>query len=177
MKKGRFMKMALSGTAAVLTLMLNAQNVQTEKANLIENGSFEGRMLSWHGPGIADMEIFTDGKTSLKLDNKGKPVFMYVQQNIKARLKPSTEYVFSVDIKRMNKKGTVMAAVLEKENKNNTDWTSTHECGKQGQSEKWEHFESKFTTDSEIYDSVIILYNVNTEGAVWYDNVSLVEVK
>ena len=35
MKKGRFTKMVLSGTVAVLTLMLNAQNVQTEKANLM----------------------------------------------------------------------------------------------------------------------------------------------
>jgi hypothetical protein len=83
-----------------------------------------------------------------------------------------------VDIKRtVNEKGTVMAAVLEKENKNNTDWTSTHECGKLGQSGKWEHFELKFTTGSEIFDSVVILYNINTEGIVWYDNVSLIEVK
>ena len=179
MKKGRFMKMALSGTVSVLALMLTAQNVQTEKLNLVENGGFEKDItVLWDGPGTVDNEIFKDGKGSLKLDNKGTKAFMYDQQNITKKLKPSTKYVFSVDIKRTsNEKGRVLAAVLEKENKNNTDWTSIHECGGKGQTGKWEHFELEFTTESEIYDSVVILYNIETEGIVWYDNVSVVEAK
>ncbi len=78
MKKGRFIKTALSVAATGLALILNAQNVRTEKVNLVVNGNFEDGVVSWSGPGSveADSVEFKDGKGSLKLDNKGKPEFM-----------------------------------------------------------------------------------------------------
>lgn len=170
--------MALSGTLAVLALMLNAQNIQAEKVNLVGNFSFEYGVENWTGPGAADSGTFTNGKSSLKLDGVEKPGCIYDSQNITANLKPSTKYVFSVDIKRATvEKGTVYAAVLEKAKQDDKGWTSTHACGSDGQAGKWEHFELKFTTGTEINFALVILYNVNTGGAVWYDNVSLVEAE
>ena len=178
MEKGRFVKMALSVTAVVLALMLNVQNVQAGKLNLVVNGGFENGVVQWSGPGVADSVEFKDGKSSLKLDGAGKPVFLYDQQGIWMDMKPLTEYVLSWDSKRTTaEKGKVMAGVLEKAKKTDGTWTSEHLGKMQVEAGKWEHFELKFTTGTEIADAIVILYNIETEGTVWYDNVSVVEAK
>jgi hypothetical protein len=112
MEKKTFIRMTLTTVVVVLSLTLNAQ---TEKIDLSANGGFEDEVMIWEGKGIIDKVDFKDGKGSLKLE--GGANCMYVQQNITKRLKPSTEYVLSVDIKRTPiKEGAVYAAVLTKPN-------------------------------------------------------------
>ncbi len=177
MKKERSMKMALA-MAGVLALVLNVQSVQAGKLNLVVNGGFENGVVQWIGSGAADSVEFKGGKSSLKLDGTGKPVFIYEMQVIYMDMTPLTEYVLSWDSKRTTAgKGKVMAGVLEKAKKTDTSWTSEHLGKIQEEAGKWEHFELKFTTGAEIYDAQVILYNIETEGTVWYDNVSVVEAK
>ena len=175
MKKRTLIRTALMTVVAVMALILNAQ---TEKVNLAENGNFEDGVQKWDGKGVADTVEFKDGKSSMKLDGSGTPVFIADAQDITTKLKPSTEYVLSADIKRtVIDKGSVYVAVLEKAKNTDKDWLPGHVCGGQGQAGKWEHFEVKFKTGSEIGHAIIILYNITTGGIAWYDNISLVEVK
>ncbi len=174
MRKATVIRTAISAVAMVLTLTLNAQ---TEKVNLVENGSFENG--TWGGTGgVIDGETFMDGKSSLKLDSEGKAKFMYATQGILAsNLKPATDYILSMNIKRTNSgKGSVYGAVLIKK-ADEKDWSKTFACVVQDKAGEWTHSELKFKIESDVGQAIIILYNINTEGIVWYDNVSLVEVK
>jgi len=149
--------------------------------NLIVNGSFEqGTTSGWDFNNASiciDKDSPDAGKQSLKIDGSGKPSFIYGIQSIAAKLKPSTEYVFSVDIKRSSSKGNVMASVVEKAKKDQADWCY-HKCELPGGVlDKWEHFSIKFKTENEVADAAVMLYNISSEGMAWFDNVSLIEVK
>jgi hypothetical protein len=175
MSKRKIIRTLLSGMAAFLTLTLSAQS---EENNLAENGSFENGTEKWEGKGVIDSVEFSDGKNSMCLDGTGTPVYLNEVQDITKKLKPSTEYILSADIKRtVAGKGASYVAVFEKAKKEDKDWKLSPACGFHGQIGKWEHFEVKFTTGPEIGHAIIILINSNSGGTVWYDNISLVEVK
>lgn len=178
MSKKRLIKMGLLGVAIVSTCMLNAQSSDNANVNLVKNGDFEENNKNWVGTGYPDFKTVSKGKMALKVHTAAANKFIYKTQDITKALKPSTTYIFSVDIKRENAdKGKVMAGVLERAEKDKKGWSSTHLCGKKGKANEWETFNMEFTTGAKISTAIVILYNINTGGAVWYDNVSLVEAK
>ena len=178
----RHPKTILRGLAILLfgiTLQLAAQTSEPASENQIRNAGFEEGGSCWRltAGGTVIKNGAADGGQALQLGTTGKTAFIYALQDITRRLKPSTEYEFTVDIKRNGiSKGTVMAAVMTKDAVDAADWTSKFTCGFQGMSDQWENFKITFKTPERIVQGVVMLYNINTGGTVWYDNLVLKEV-
>ncbi|MBI4027108.1 MAG: carbohydrate binding domain-containing protein [Verrucomicrobia bacterium] len=168
-------------------MLLITVSAEGESENLIANGSFEDGKASWgeyaeHGFGVIDQTTATDGKCSLKMDGSAAlDLFRGAGQNLTVKLEPSTEYLLKADIKRSAEGGKgsyVGVDVLEKANKED-DWSPPHRFARKPEKgiNVWEHFEARFKTNDQIAAATLELYNVNTGGMVWFDNIQLIKVE
>lgn len=159
---------------------------ETPGKNIVIGGSFEDGLKSWnidsahHPEKISpDDSTSTDSEFSVKSDGTttDTPLFVAIQQNLAGKLKPAQDYILKADIKRTTIKGTISVAVLEKpKEKTYAEWTY-HWCGKNPEKglNTWEHFELKFKTNPTVDDAIIMLYNIDSEGIAWFDNIQLTE--
>ena len=182
MKKTMGLMVGLLALNGVCFAVLAQEKSET---NLIGNGSFEEGMKYWGGRPPAritvDDSTSTDGKYSMKLDGTTTETAIWMaagQSLTSGRIEPSTEYILKGDIRRTTAKGSVGIVVLEKpKEKTNNDWTY-HWCGKNPEKglNAWEHFELKFKTNPKVDDAMVQLYNIQSGGIVWFDNLRLMEV-
>lgn len=146
--------------------------------NLVVNGSFEDGLNGWSGTPVRfaiDPATATIGNKSIRLEG-GTSLFVNAGQGLK--LKPATKYLLRCDIKR-NKfsYGCISVDVLERDSKD-AEWTY-HRCGntagKSDAPNAWGHYELRFQTGTNLLESMLMLYNINSGAIAWYDGVELIE--
>lgn len=164
-----------------LALALSALGTPGDGENLIPNGSFEGTG-GWSTPSehhpekvTFDQTIAVDGRASLKLDGRGGKFFIDSHCS-SARLRPGAVYAASVAIRRTTTEGYVSLAVLEKGE--GQGWRATFSLGSAGSKgkDRWEYFRGTYKLPGDTKETLLILYNVNSGGIVWFDEVEITEM-
>ncbi|MFA6612860.1 MAG: hypothetical protein WCS64_04715, partial [Dehalococcoidales bacterium] len=150
----------------------------------VKNRAFEKGLEHWGRRNPARISIdettSTIGRQSIRLNGVlapgEEPLNFYATQHL--TLKPATRYILRADIKRSRFSGTIMASVLERDS-NKGAWQHHYRCGAKGQEGdapgKWGRYETRFQTSDNLKDSIIILYNINSDAVAWFDNIQLIE--
>jgi len=150
--------------------------------NVVPNPSFE-EPGGWgtpsnHFPERATLDRTTavDGAASLKLDGGGGEFFVDSHCQKRLDLQPGRTYAVQVAIRRTTNKGTVGLAVMEKPDQ--PAWRATHWFGDKGVrgTDRWQVFQGRFTLPDDTQSTALILYNINSGGVAWYDDISLTPV-
>ena len=151
--------------------------------NLVPNPGFE-EPGSWatasnHFPERASFDRTTavEGACSLKLDGSGGEFFVDSLCQKRVDLQPGRTYAVQLAIRRTSNKGTVGLAVLEKPDQpawRNMYWFGT--TGSRG-TDRWQVFQGRFTLPEDTKQTTLIIYNINSGGVAWYDDVAIVPVQ
>ena len=96
--------------------------------------------------------------------------YLYLRQEVP--LQPNTEYTFSAEIMRTAGEGNVSAAVVEHLA---TGGLRLHGIGEDGATDRWERFETTFTTGAEFRNVIVYLYNTHSTVRAWFRNIELRE--
>ncbi|MBI3919974.1 MAG: hypothetical protein HY318_01050 [Armatimonadetes bacterium] len=149
--------------------------------NPVPNASFE-EAGGWATPSEHHPEKVTfdrttafDGGASLKLDGRGGKYFIDSHCG-GAGLRPGKTYSVRVAIRRTTTEGHVTFSVLEKGE--GPGWRSTFSFGNKGSKgkDRWEYFSGTFKVPADTRERLLILYNVNSGGVVWFDDIEIVEI-
>lgn len=96
--------------------------------------------------------------------------YVFLRQEV--ALEPDTQYTFSAEIMRTAGEGNVSAAVAEHLDGGGL---RMHQIGQEGEPDRWERFETTFTTGSEFRNVNVYLYNTHSTRRAWFRNLNLVK--
>lgn len=160
---------------------------ETPGTNLVINGSFENAVSNWYTNPTAhpervspDDSTSTDSERSLKLDGTTPDTLFWMgtSSGLGGKLKSAQDYILKADIRRTTNKGKIGVAIVEKPEEKTWNESILHWCGRNSEKELniWEHFELKFKTNPKVDAAAIYLYNIDSGGIAWFDNIQLIEV-
>lgn len=170
------MRRTLAGCAVALLVA----SVALAGENLVANGGFE-QDGGWSTAGIHHPDLVSyststavEGARGLCQDGRGEPVFMLTQHQI-ADIKPGTRYAVRGAIRTTATEGHVYIAVHEY-SKDGATTTLTLGRGGTRPIGHWQYAGGEFTAREDTQRAYVFLYNINSKGVAWFDDIEVREI-
>lgn len=170
------MRCALAGCLSALLVA----SLALAGENMVANGGFE-QDGGWSTAGIHHPELVTyststavEGARSLCQDGRGEPVFMLTQHQI-ADIKPRTRYAVRGAIRTTATEGHVYIAIHEY-SKDGATTTLTLGRGGTRPVGHWQYASGEFTAREDTQRAYVFLYNINSKGMAWFDDIEVYEM-
>ena len=165
---------------ALLAACLLAAGTTSPVGNLLPNGGFETRS-GWstatiHHPERVsfDCGCAAAGRMSLRMDGRGKPIFMLTQAAVR-ECAPGTEYAVRAARRATSGQGHVYVAIREF-GPDKARTTLTLGRGGARRLGEWEYLSGTFVSRQNTQRVAVFLYNINSRGVAWFDDITVAPV-